>query len=896
MRTLPSPFAAANAEYLELLEERYRTDPQSVDPSWRYVFDATRELGAGQARRSDIGITAAIKAAYRDRGHLAARLDPLDLAKIVPPDDLLPPELVGPEAIRDGIFADDAPLLQHLRAVYCGTLAIETSHIDDLALRRWIHETAERAELIASPAKRLRALELLVTAEAFEGFMAKKFPGKKRFGAEGAETLVPLLYCLLRDAAHAGVSDVVIGTMHRGRLNITANVIAKPLVQLLAEFKGTYPFAVESLLAADVPYHLGFAAELTIDGRPLRVTLAPNPSHLEAVKPVVLGRVRARQDVLGDPKRVLGILIHTDASVIAQGVVAETLQLSDVAGFTTAGTIHIVVNNQIGFTTDVAEARSSRYCTAAWKAIDSLILHANGDDPDAVLRAADLAFAFRQAHGRDAVIDLVCYRRNGHNEIDEPRFTQPLTYRVIDQHPMISTGFAARLIAEGVTTEEAVEAFATAAQARFQEGYGGAAGYRPNRSDPAGRANADPNMNAGGNLEPPTGLQAARLDELLAALSEIPIGLTLDSKVERIVRHRAPNADMRIPWALGEALAFAGLLRDGIPVRLSGEDVARGAFSHRHFVLTDIENGRRHVTLNHLGGPQARFEVINSPLSEYAVLGFEYGYSLERPDCLVIWEAQFGDFANGAQIIIDQFIASGEEKWREQSGLVMLLPHGLEGQGPEHSSARIERFLQLAARDNLLIAQPSTPANYFHLLRRQMRCKVRKPLVVMTPKSLLRHAAAQSPLAEFASGERFRPVIMSPATGRIRAVLICSGKIAYDLEQERVARNAADVAILRLEQFYPLPADALGGIFSAFPAARFAWVQEEPRNMGAWNFLDRPLADLRERAGARQSRLSCISRPESPSPAGSFHGHHEDHQKRLVAQAFDWATGHVEEV
>ncbi|SMH30090.1 2-oxoglutarate dehydrogenase E1 component [Azospirillum agricola] len=864
MSRLSSPLNAAGAAYLEALHERFRDDPASVDVSWRAVFQVLEELGAAPSGGDP---AAPAREEIRQRGHLSADLDPL-----------------GRAPRSDAPAGGDAETAR-LRRLYQGTLTLETAHIDDPALRGWLRDAYERPDA-ASPAARQRALALLTAAEEFERLLGIRYPTKKRFGAEGMETLIPLLDRVLAAASAAGVDEVQVGTMHRGRLSLMANALGKPLVELFAGIKGMHPFQSDPPVPADVPYHMGVESQLTFGERSLALTLSPNPSHLEAINPVTLGRARARQDVAGDPKRVLCVLLHTDASVIGQGSVAEALQLSGVAGFSVAGTIHVIVNNQIGFTTDPDEARTSRHCTGLWKAVDSPILHVNADDPDAALRAADLAVAFRQAHGRDAVIDLVGYRRNGHNEIDEPRFTQPVEYRAIDAHPPVRALYAKRLAEAGLVAPEAAEALAAEHKARFQEALAAAADHRPNHDGfPSGRwAPFAPTGAA--PAEPDTGIAADRLRALLGALAHIPDGLAIDRKVERVVRQRAEEP---VVWATGEALAFATLLAEGTPVRLTGQDVVRGAFSHRHFALTDTGSGRRHVSLNHLGVEQARFDVANSPLSEYAVLGFEYGYSLERPDALVVWEAQFGDFANGAQIMIDQFIASAEDKWRQPSGLVLLLPHGLEGQGPEHSSARPERFLQLAARDNLRIAHPSTPANYFHLLRRQMHRRDRKPLVVLSPKTLLRLPAAVSALDAFAPGTGFRPVIATAGEQASR-ILLCSGKLAYELEREREALGAEEVAVVRLEMLYPLPEAELSALFRRWPEASCVWVQEEPRNLGAWTWLDRRLEALRAAAGAADPTVACVARPEAASPAGSFHGDHESDQRRLVERAFAGVT------
>ena len=868
-----SPLNAAGAAYLEALQERFREDPASVDVSWRAVFQILDELGAVPAGAPPGGpagdpTVPLRQEEIRQRGHATAALDPLGRA--APP---------APSASEDAQTA-------RLRRLYQGTLTLETAHIDDPVLRSWLRDAYEGAETAPPAEARRRALALLTAAEEFERLLGVRYPTKKRFGAEGMETLIPLLDRILAAAAAAGVTEVQVGTMHRGRLSLMANALGKPLVELFAGIKGMHPFLADPPVPADVPYHMGVESTLSFGERSLALTLSPNPSHLEAINPVTLGRARARQDLEraqgGDAKRVLCVLLHTDASVIGQGSVTEALQLSGVPGFTVAGTIHVIVNNQIGFTTEREEARTSLHCTGLWKAVDSPILHVNADDPDAALRAADLAVAFRQAHGRDAVIDLVGYRRNGHNEIDEPRFTQPLDYKAIDAHPPARALYAQRLAADGLVGPEEAEALAAGHKTRFQEALAAASDHRPNHDGfPGGRW--APFAPAGAlPAEPDSGVADDRLRGLLAALAAIPDGLAVDRKVERVIRRRAEEP---LDWATGEALAFATLLAEGTPVRLTGQDVVRGAFSHRHFALTDTVTGRRHVSLNHLGVEQARFDVVNSPLSEYAVLGFEYGYSLERPDALVIWEAQFGDFANGAQIMIDQFIVSAEDKWRQPSGLVILLPHGLEGQGPEHSSARPERFLQMAARDNIRVAHPSTPANYFHLLRRQMLRRDRTPLVVLSPKTLLRLPAAVSTLADCAPGTAFQPVIVT-AGARVERILLCSGKLAYELERERAERGAGAVAVVRLEMLYPLPDAALSALFRRWPGASCVWVQEEPCNLGAWTYLDRRLEAFRAAAGCAEPRVACVARDEAASPAGSFHGDHEADQRRLVEQAF----------
>jgi len=844
-----SPLMAAGAAYFEGLYARFLEDPAAVDPSFRVVFEVLRDLGADEPAA----------AALRSRGHLRADINPL-LRLPVP---------------------GDRP-----SQAWCGQLTAETAHIDNDGVRRWLCEAMEAGNDRPDGATRVAALRQLVAAEQFERFLAVKTPGKKRFGSDGAEMMVPLLRRIIDQAAAAGITDVIIGAMHRGRLNLMTGVLGEPLVVHLAKFFGAHPFPAAPGISADVPYHLGYDAVVETPSGPVTVTLCPNPSHLEAINPVALGRVRARQDAAaGQGRSVLALNLHTDASVIGQGSVAELIQLSGLSGYSVGGTIHVVINNQLGFTTEPGEARTSHHCTGAWKAIDSAILHVNGNEPDAVLRAADIAVGFRMAQRRDAVIDFVCYRRNGHNEIDEPRYTQPLLYQVIDAMAPVGGVFARQLAEEGLISQSDIDAHVAQYWERLEQSYQAAKSYRPNITDlPA----APPR---GGNPEPATGVAPDRLTALLRILATPPAGMALDPRMQRLLRQRLDGLKTGLPWATAEALAFGTLLEGGVPVRLTGQDVMRGAFSHRHFAVTDIETGRRHVSLQNIAGGQAQFDIVNSPLSEYAVLGFEYGYSIERPEGLTIWEAQFGDFANGAQIIIDHFITNGEEKWLIPSGLVVLLPHGLEGQGPEHSSARIERLLDMAAGENIQIANPSTPANYFHLLRRQALRLPRKPLFVTSPKTLLRLPAAVSMLEDFGEGTGFAPVLASAPGPEITRVLLCSGKIAYDLEAKRDASGDLATAVVRLEMIYPFPGAALAAVLRRWPAARFAWVQEEPENMGAWRNLDRPLETLLAAIGARQTRFACISRPESPSAAGSFHADHERDQRRIVAQALEIQDG-----
>jgi len=872
-----SPLMAATPEYFEELYAAYQRDPGAVDASWRIVFSLVDDLNAGVDRSKSLQCGDALgefALLLRTRSHLLASLNPL--AAATSPN--LPEFCTSQACEVDAAKAQSDSLIKRLLSLHGGTLAVETAHIDNGFLRREILDAFERRRPPDAVTRR-RALDLLIRAESFEQLIGVRYPTKKRFGAEGAEAILALLDRILCGAAQAGVREVIIGTMHRGRLNILANVLSKPLQQLFAEIIGAHPLA-DASLPADVPYHLGHRAQVHFESASVSVSLTPNPSHLEAVNAVAIGRARGRQDQTDSKAEVLCIVLHTDASVIGQGVVAETVQMSGLPGYQVGGTVHLIINNQIGFTTNPDEARSSRYCTGAWKAIDCPILHVNGDAVDDVLVAADLAISLRMTHRQDVVVDLVCYRRNGHNEVDEPRFTQPLEYRRIDRHPSSKELYAARLRAEGLIEDGYVEKHSEQSRAEYESALKSAQETQA-AIDRSARVAAESSAKLS---NPETGVAVDHLERLAGALSSLPDGLAAQKKVAKLVTQRLASLTSGIPWALGEALAFASLLVEGHPVRLSGQDVGRGAFSHRHFVLTDTENGFRHTSLNHLSEGQARFDVVNSLLSEYAVLGFEYGYSLERADTLTVWEAQFGDFANGAQIIFDQFVASAEAKWGLRSGLVMLLPHGLEGQGPEHSSARPERYLQLAAGSNFELVHPTTPANYFHLLRRQLIRSDRVPLVVLSPKTLLRLPAAVSPLSAFDRQERFQPLITSVHRTPAR-VLMCSGKIAYQLEEERQKRNALDVAVVRLEILYPLPEEEMIALFRPWRGAAFTWVQEEPRNYGAWNYLDRRLESVLQRANVNFN-VTCVSRPEQSSPAGSFHAYHEADQRDLIARAF----------
>ncbi|MGH6954035.1 MAG: 2-oxoglutarate dehydrogenase E1 component, partial [Alphaproteobacteria bacterium] len=761
--------------------------------------------------------------AYRIRGHLAADLDPLKLRTPDPHPELDPRTYGFTEAdLERPIFIDNVlgletaslrQILERCRATYCGPIGVEFMHIQEPDQKAWIQTRIEavhnRTEF--TPADKLSILGRLVAAESFEHFLDKKYTGTKRFGLEGAEAVIPALEQIVLRASELGVKEVVLGMSHRGRLNVLANVMAKPLQAIFSEFQGASAHPEDVQGSGDVKYHLGTSSDRQLNGSVMHLSLTANPSHLEAVDPVVLGKVRAKQTARGDSAReqVMGLLLHGDAAFAGQGLVAECLDLSDLKGYRTGGTIHVVVNNQIGFTTAPAHGRSSPYCSDVAKKVQSPIFHVNGDDPEAVVHMARIATEFRQRFKKDVVLDIFCYRRLGHNEGDEPMFTQPLMYKAIARHPSVRRRYAERLVAEGVLSAEAADGLVAEERARLDSAFEGAAAFKPNKSDWLEGAWTGLEAARGAARRGDTAVALEVLGEVGRAVTRIPEGCRAHRKVARVyeARRQAIESGEGVDWTTAEALAFATLLVEGAPVRLSGQDSGRGTFSQRHAVLVDQESEAHHVPLNGLSPDQALFEVIDSPLAEASVLGFEYGYSLAEPHALVLWEAQFGDFANGAQVIIDQFISSGESKWLRMSGLTLLLPHGHEGQGPEHSSARLERYLQLCAEENIQVVNCTTPANYFHVLRRQVRRKFRKPLVIMTPKSLLRHKLAVSALGEMGPGTTFHRVLWDGAERKAdrgaRRVVLCSGKVYYDLFEERLRARADDVYLLRLEQLYP---------------------------------------------------------------------------------------------
>ena len=840
--------------------------------------------------------------AYRLRGHLWADLDPLGVAEL-PPKDLEPTafgltaadlDAVVPTGDLVGLGAEARvrEIISWCEETYCRTIAVEFMHIEDLRARRWLRErmeaTANRLAMTAQ--QQLRVLGRLIDAEIFEQFLHTNFLGAKRFSLEGGESLIPLMDLVLERLGELGAEEVIIGMAHRGRLNVLYNIMQKSPKDIFARFLDRHP--EQNMGRGDVKYHLGYSSDRPLpDGRSMHLSLSFNPSHLEFVNPVVEGRVRAKQDRRGDAERtrVVPLLIHGDAAFIGQGVVAETLNLMNLEGYTTGGTVHVVVNNQVGFTTSPDDARSTRYATDLAKMLGTPIFHVNGEDPEAVAQVAHLAAEYRQEFRRDVVIDMLCYRKWGHNEGDEPRFTQPKMYAAIDKKPSVRTAYVSRLLETGKVSREQVDQLASARKESLDSALHEtkATTHQPIDNALAGLWAKYKGGAEAGVPEVVTGVEVGRLKSLIERVTEVPADLKVSPKLRNILEDRRERASGRpLDWGTAEALAYASLVEDGARVRLSGQDARRGTFSHRHAVWTDIETGRSYSPFSALGVAPACFDVWDSPLSESGVLGFDYGYSLDYPDGLVIWEAQFGDFANGAQVIIDQFISSGEDKWSRLSGVVLLLPHGFEGQGPEHSTARLERFLQLCAEDNLVVCNPTTPAQVFHLLRRQVLRSWRKPLVVMTPKSHLRSKDAVSPLEDLGEGTAFQRVIPDAAVDpqRARKVLLCSGKIYYDLVAERAKRGADDVAVVRLEQLYPLSQSELTGVLAPYrDGTPLVWVQEDPWNMGGWYFLAARLPGL---VGARLP-LSCAARDESASPATGSAASHKLEHTRLMEAAFD---------
>jgi 2-oxoglutarate dehydrogenase E1 component len=902
-----------NADLIDEYYQKWLDQPDSVDATWQAFFQGF-SLAHGSARKAPTARDGSNDATvarqqqsqvdrlvyqYRAIGHLQAHLDPL--SDRPPPHPRLQLEEFGLSASDlDTVFdpgsgtgASPVPLrdiVDRLRETYCGYVGVEYLHIQDPEVRLWLEQQLEstRNQPAFSRAQKVRILRRLHKAELFERFLHTRFLGQKRFSLEGGETLIALLDALVEKCGALDLREIVMGMAHRGRLNVLASILRKSFEFVFEEFSENYlPNTVAG--DGDVKYHLGYETVVTTaSGRPIEIRLAANPSHLEAVDPVVEGKARARQRILGDTqrKRVVPLLIHGDAAFAGQGIVAETLNFSQLPGYRTGGTVHVVVNNQIGFTTNPSESRSSRYCTDIAKMIEAPIFHVNGDHPEHVCMVAELALRFRQQFGRDVVVDMYCYRRHGHNETDEPGFTQPVLYRRIASHPAISEIYRRQLVAEGTLTTDESDAIKQEYLTALEESL---AKVKKAAQD---RVNYQAKFEGSGAcVQPPytfepvaTAVARPVLEQVIRGLTQVPSSFNLNPKIKRLLEHRwrALQEDLPVDWATGEALAFGTLLIEGTPVRLSGQDSERGTFSQRHAALYDVETNERYVPLLNLAEKQAQFCVYNSTLSEAAVLGFDYGYSLDYPEMLCLWEAQFGDFANGAQVIIDQFIASSESKWQRPSGIVMLLPHGYEGQGPEHSSARLERFLQLCAENNLQVCNLTTPAQYFHVLRRQMKRGFRKPLVIMAPKSLLRLPAATSPLADF-SDRDFAEIIEDPTATRKKTnrLILCSGKVFYELLEQRERGGHSDAAIVRIEQLYPLHTDRLAALARHHPKAKLVWCQEESQNMGAWTFIAPRLEEIFGRKPA------YAGRDASASPAVGALALHKLEQASLLQAAFE---------
>lgn len=869
-----------------------------------------------QATRDSIHALMLIRA-YRMRGHFHANLDPLGIQAEPNEEELMPQSYGFSEADMDRkIFLDNVLGLEFasmreivaiLRRTYCQTLGVEFMHISNAAQKAWIQERIEgRDKEIQFTREGKRAiLNKLVEAEGFEKFLDVKFTGTKRFGLDGGESLIPALEQIIKRGGNLGVKEIVLGMPHRGRLNVLTQVMSKPHRVLFHEFKGgsATPDDIEG--SGDVKYHLGASSDREFDGNKVHLSLTPNPSHLEIVDPVTLGKVRAKQEQHGatpeDRTMVMPLLIHGDAAFAGQGVVAECFGLSGLKGYRTGGSIHFIVNNQIGFTTYPRYSRSSPYPSDVAKMIDALILHVNGDDPEAVVYAAKVATEYRMKFQHPVVIDMWCYRRFGHNEGDEPAFTQPVMYKNIRARRSTLEIYSEKLIAEGVVTEGEIDKMRADWRSRLDAEFEAGQAYKPNKADWLDGRWAG--LKAAQDAEDPrrgnTGVPLADLRAIGKAITTVPKDFNVHKTVQRFLdnRGKAIETGEGIDWATAEALAFCSLLKDGHSVRLSGQDSERGTFSQRHSVLFDQDTEKRYVPFNTLGTNPAKYDVLNSMLSEEAVLGFEYGYSTSEPNTLTLWEAQFGDFANGAQVVFDQFISSAERKWLRMSGLVCLLPHGYEGQGPEHSSARLERFLQMCAEDNMQVANCTTPANYFHILRRQLKREIRKPLILMTPKSLLRHKRAVSSLAEMDAGTSFHRLLWDDAQflsgekiqlvpdDKIRRVVLCSGKVYYDLYEEREKRGINDIYLLRVEQLYPFPTKALVAELSRFKQAEIVWCQEEPRNMGAWFFVDVFLEWVLNQINAKHRRARYAGRPASASTAVGQMSKHLAQLKQFLDEA-----------
>ena len=962
-----------NAVFIEQMQERWAADPNSVSPEWRAFFEqlmdkpdvvkANADAGGWanptQAPRDELtsamdGFWPAVQAkvekgitqktpgvspadlqsaardsiralmlirAYRIRGHLQSNLDPLGLEPPIQNPELEPSYWGFNEADMDRpIFIDGVlglenaslrEIIKIVRRTYCGNIGVQYMHIADPAEKAWVQERIEGRdkEITFTKEGKVAILKKLIETEGFERFCHRRFPGTKRFGLDGGEAMIPALEQIIKRGGHLGVRDIVFGMAHRGRLNTLAGVMGKPYRAIFHEFQGgsSLPSDIEG--SSDVKYHMGASSDRSFDGNSVHLSLTANPSHLEIVNPVVLGKTRAKQAAYnknktdGNPDRsmAVGLLIHGDAAFAGQGVGMECLALMDLKGYRTGGTIHFIINNQIGFTTAPRFSRSSPYPSDVALMAQAPILHCNGDDPEAVVYASKLATEFRQKFAKDVVVDMFCYRRFGHNEGDDPTFTQPIMYAKIKDHPSTRDLYAQRLIAEGVTTQAEYDGWLKDFDVFLDAEFDAGKVYKATKADWLDGKWSGLGLPEEDERRGSTSVPRAKLVELGRKITTIPNDIDIHKTLKRVIEARAATIESGegLDWATAESLAFCSLLDEGFPVRLSGQDSIRGTFSQRHSAFIDQTTEERYFPFNHLRDGQAMYEGIDSALSEEAVLGFEYGYSLADPNTLTLWEGQFGDFANGAQVIVDQFISSGERKWLRMSGLVMLLPHGYEGQGPEHSSARLERYLQMCAEDNMQVANCSTPSNYFHILRRQIHRPFRKPLILMTPKSLLRHKKATSTLADISEGSSFHRVLHDDAERRpevagvklvaddkIRRVILCSGKVYYDLLEDREKKQIKDVYIMRLEQFYPWPMKSLMTELGRFKNAELVWCQEEPRNMGGWSFVEPWLELTLDKLKIKATRARYVGRPASASTAAGQMSRHLKELEAFLTEAF----------
>lgn len=897
----------ADPEYIDKMYRSFKDSPESVDKDWRLFFEGFDFSGNGAA--ADAGITdvkefgvLSIIHGFRDRGHLLSTTNPIRQRRDRKPRlDLVDYGLDESDLDRSFTAGKEIgmpsatlkEIIDRLNKIYCGNIGFEYSHIENREQRMWLRDKIEdrnlKADFGLSLDKKKRILDKLNGAVVFERFLHTKYIGQKRFSLEGGETAIAALDSVIDTGSDRNVKEFIIGMAHRGRLNVLANIMGKTYEQIFSEFEGT---AVPDLSFGDgdVKYHLGFSSQVeTSSGNKVDLKLVPNPSHLESVDPVVEGFSRAKADILYDAEydNVLPILIHGDAAIAGQGVAYETAQMSQLPGYYTGGTFHLVINNQIGFTTDFDDARSSTYCTALAKVTQSPVFHVNGDDPEAVIFAAELALEYRQKFNEDVYLDMVCYRRHGHNEGDDPKFTQPKMYKTIKDHPDPREIYSKKLVERGDVeakmAEEMEEGFWSTLQDRLDLVKEEPLPYDYQAPELEWKKLKKTTQPEDFEQSPITGVPEGNVNKVVDAMLSIPDRIDPLSKMNRLLKGKRKLLDEdKIDWALGELLAYGSILMEGKDVRMSGQDVKRGTFSHRHSMMYDQSEDKEYNWLNHIGDKQGRFMIYNSLLSEFAVLGFEYGYSIATPQTLVLWEAQFGDFANGAQTIIDQYITAAESKWQRMSGLVMLLPHGYEGQGPEHSSARLERFLQACAEYNITVANISSPANFFHALRRQLARPFRKPLVVMSPKSLLRHPECVSDISELSGEHRFEEIIDDPLfdtkkkAGNVKRLLLCSGKIYYDLSKYREENEIEDVAIVRIEQLYPWPEKQLAEIMKKYKDTELYWVQEEPENMGAWQYVFMRL---------HESGIKHISRKASASPATGYKSVHDEQQEGIVEKA-----------